>query len=75
MEKSFFILERVIGSVTATTHQEKGIITLESNPSRGKTKHKSWLLSIKTAMVTGQEMNKCGICGIFYIPYDKFREI
>ena len=23
-----------IGSVTATTHQEKGIITLESNPSR-----------------------------------------
>ena len=24
-----------IGSVTATTHQEKGIITLESNPSRG----------------------------------------
>ena len=25
-----------IGSVTATTHQEKGIITLESNPSRGK---------------------------------------
>ena len=23
------------GSVTATTHQEKGIITLESNPSRG----------------------------------------
>ena len=22
-------------SVTATTHQEKGIITLESNPSRG----------------------------------------
>ena len=22
------------GSVTATTHQEKGIITLESNPSR-----------------------------------------
>ena len=24
-----------IGSVTATTHQEKGIMTLESNPSRG----------------------------------------
>ena len=24
-----------IGSVIATTHQEKGIITLESNPSRG----------------------------------------
>ena len=24
-----------IGSVTATTHHEKGIITLESNPSRG----------------------------------------
>ena len=24
-----------IGSVTAPTHQEKGIITLESNPSRG----------------------------------------
>ena len=24
-----------IGSVTATIHQEKGIITLESNPSRG----------------------------------------
>ena len=24
-----------IESVTATTHQEKGIITLESNPSRG----------------------------------------
>ena len=24
-----------IGSVTATTHQEKGIITLESNPLRG----------------------------------------
>ena len=24
-----------IGSVTATTHQEKGILTLESNPSRG----------------------------------------
>ena len=24
-----------VGSVTATTHQEKGIITLESNPSRG----------------------------------------
>ena len=24
-----------IGSVTVTTHQEKGIITLESNPSRG----------------------------------------
>ena len=24
-----------IGSVTATTHQEKGIITFESNPSRG----------------------------------------
>ena len=24
-----------IGSVTATTHQEKGIIPLESNPSRG----------------------------------------
>ena len=24
-----------IGSATATTHQEKGIITLESNPSRG----------------------------------------
>ena len=24
-----------IGSITATTHQEKGIITLESNPSRG----------------------------------------
>ena len=24
-----------IGSVTTTTHQEKGIITLESNPSRG----------------------------------------
>ena len=24
-----------IGSVTATTHKEKGIITLESNPSRG----------------------------------------
>ena len=24
-----------IGSVTATTHQKKGIITLESNPSRG----------------------------------------
>ena len=24
-----------IGSVTATTHQEKGVITLESNPSRG----------------------------------------
>ena len=24
-----------IGSVTATTHREKGIITLESNPSRG----------------------------------------
>ena len=24
-----------IGSVTATTHQENGIITLESNPSRG----------------------------------------
>ena len=24
-----------IGSVTATTHQEKGITTLESNPSRG----------------------------------------
>ena len=24
-----------IGNVTATTHQEKGIITLESNPSRG----------------------------------------
>ena len=24
-----------IGSVTATTHQEKGIITLESNPSGG----------------------------------------
>ena len=24
-----------IGSVKATTHQEKGIITLESNPSRG----------------------------------------
>ena len=24
-----------IGSVTATTHQEKGIITLESNASRG----------------------------------------
>ena len=24
-----------IGSVTATTHQEKGIITLESNPSWG----------------------------------------
>ena len=24
-----------LGSVTATTHQEKGIITLESNPSRG----------------------------------------
>ena len=24
-----------IGSVTASTHQEKGIITLESNPSRG----------------------------------------
>ena len=24
-----------IGSLTATTHQEKGIITLESNPSRG----------------------------------------
>ena len=24
-----------IGSVTATTQQEKGIITLESNPSRG----------------------------------------
>ena len=24
-----------IGSVTATTHQEKGIIKLESNPSRG----------------------------------------
>ena len=26
---------RYIGSITATTHQEKGIITLESNPSRG----------------------------------------
>ena len=26
---------RYIGSVTATKHQEKGIITLESNPSRG----------------------------------------
>ena len=25
------------GNVTATTHQEKGIITLESNPSRGMT--------------------------------------
>ena len=24
-----------LGSVTATTHQEKGMITLESNPSRG----------------------------------------
>ena len=24
-----------IGSVTATTHQEKGIITLESNPLQG----------------------------------------
>ena len=24
-----------VGSVTATTHQEKGIITLESNRSRG----------------------------------------
>ena len=24
-----------IGSVTATAHQEKGIITLESNPQRG----------------------------------------
>ena len=24
-----------IGSVTATTHQEKGILSLESNPSRG----------------------------------------
>ena len=24
-----------IGSVTATTHQEKGIITLVSNPSQG----------------------------------------
>ena len=24
-----------IGSVTATTHQEKGTLTLESNPSRG----------------------------------------
>ena len=24
-----------IGSVTSTTHQEKGIMTLESNPSRG----------------------------------------
>ena len=24
-----------LGSVTATTHQEKGIITLESNPLRG----------------------------------------
>ena len=27
--------QHYIGSVTATTHQEKGIITLESNPSRG----------------------------------------
>ena len=25
----------LLGSVTSTTHQEKGIITLESNPSRG----------------------------------------
>ena len=27
--------QHYIGNVTATTHQEKGIITLESNPSRG----------------------------------------
>ena len=27
--------QHYIGSVMATTHQEKGIITLESNPSRG----------------------------------------
>ena len=27
--------QHYIGSVTAATHQEKGIITLESNPSRG----------------------------------------
>ena len=27
--------QHYIGSVTATTHQEKGIITLESNPWRG----------------------------------------
>ena len=28
-----------IGSVTATTHQEKGLITLESKPSRGTVLH------------------------------------
>ena len=30
-----YVDRHYIGSVTSTTHQEKGIITLESNPSRG----------------------------------------
>ena len=32
---TLYVNRYYIGRVTATTHQEKGIITLESNPSRG----------------------------------------
>ena len=35
-----------IGSVTATTHQEKGIITLESNTSKLKSKLSNFMKSI-----------------------------
>ena len=44
-----------IESVIATTHQEKGIITLESNPSREKFKFFDFYTS-------RSEYNPCGLC-------------
>ena len=42
-----------IGSVPATTHQEKGIIALESNPSRGTVLPTNLEWSVKVTTATG----------------------